>query len=279
MSLVIFTATGCTRCKIVKHYMDQRQIKYVERDMKAEGKEEFQNFYKMNRSAVFRGPEGIEFPIIVDGSNIRQSIGAAIAYLHAGEKLDGFFGVGTLHQEWVDGIHLSQGDPAYGDELIQVLQYLKSNQLKLQVDTDGRNSEILERVIDEGLANVLIMNVLGPLELYPQILEQDVDGQDIRKSLGLLCRCQEARLQTTIRAVKRKDGSLSYLTPAELAATAEFIQTTTGSNKWRYLIKHLPPGESADNVRQGIKALQWSELFPYRAKARDYQVYTEIERT
>lgn len=279
MGLTIFTATGCTRCKIVKRYMDEQQIEYVEKDMKAEGKEEFQNFYKANRSAVFRGPEGIEFPIIVDGSNIRQSIGAAIAYLHAGEKLDGFFSVGTLHKEWVDGIHLSQGNPAYGDELIQALQYLKSNNLKLQIDTDGRNSEILRRVLEEGLAAVLIVNVLGPLELYPQILAQEVDREDILKSLSLLNQFPESKLQTTIRPVKRENSSLSYLTPDEVAATAKLIQAVTGSNKWSYLIKQCKPEESKNKAAQGIKPLQPSELFSYRTKAREYQVYTEIERT
>jgi pyruvate formate lyase activating enzyme len=278
MSLTIFSATGCARCKIVKRFMEERQIEYVEKDMKAEGKEDFQNFYKANRSAVFRGPDGVEFPIIVDGGNIRQSIGAAIAYLHAGEKLDGFFSVGTLHGEWVNGIHLSQGNPAYGDELFQALQYIKSNNLKLQIDTDGRNSEILRRVLEEGLADVLIVNVLGPLELYPQILGRDVDPQDILKSLSLLSKFPDSKLQTTIQPVKREDGSLSYLTPAEVAAAAKLIQETTGSNKWKYLIKQFKPGESINKAGQGIKPLQSSELFGYRTKARDYQVHTEIER-
>lgn len=278
MSITIFTATGCTRCKIVKGYMEARQIEYVEKDMKAEGKDEFQSFYKANRNAVFRGPDGIEFPIIIDGKNIRQSIGAAIAYLHAGEKLDGYFSVGTLHKEWVDGIHLSGGNPEYGDELIQVLKYIKGNNMKLQIDTDGRNSQILERVIAENLADVLIMDVIAPLELYGQILEKEINPEEIVKSLSVLTQFSEAKLQTIIRPVRRGDGSSSYLTPDEIAEIARLIQERTGSNKCRYLLKLFKPQDSNAKEFQKIAPLPANQLFSYRTKAREFQVFAEIEK-
>ncbi|MDQ7096175.1 hypothetical protein REC12_21500 [Desulfosporosinus sp. PR] len=277
MSVIIYKVTGCTRCKIVERYMDEHQIEYVEKDVKAEGKDEFQAFYKAKRNAIFRGPDGIEFPIIVDGDIIRQTIGAAIAYLHAGEKLDGFFSVGTLHKEWVDGIHLSEGNMAYKDEFIQVLRYIKSNAMKLQIDTDGRNSGLLQQVIEEGLADVLLMNVLAPLELYPQILGDAVDGKDILNSLSLLGQFPAAKFQTTIRPLKREDGSLSYLTPSEVAATAKLMQDGTGSNKCNYMLKPVSQ-ESKVLARQGIEPLPSNQLLSYRSKARDYQVYTELEK-
>ena len=59
MQITIYTATGCTRCKIVKRFMEERDITYVEKDMKAEGKEEFQSFYKANRSAIFRDRKSV----------------------------------------------------------------------------------------------------------------------------------------------------------------------------------------------------------------------------
>ncbi|AET66913.1 hypothetical protein Desor_1251 [Desulfosporosinus orientis DSM 765] len=278
MSITIFTATGCTRCKIVKGYMEAHQIDYVEKDMKAEGKDEFQSFYKANRNAVFRGPDGIEFPIITDGKNIRQSIGAAIAYLHAGEKLDGYFSVGTLHKEWVDGIHLSGGNPEYGDELIQVLKYIKGNNMKLQIDTDGRNSHILERVIAENLADVLIMDVIAPLELYGQILGKEIKPEEIVKSLNVITIFPEPKLQTLIRPVRRADGSISYLTPDEIAGIAKLIQEGTGSNKCRYFLKTFKSQDSTDKELQKVDPLKSTQLFSYRTKARTFQVFAEIEK-
>ena len=70
MSNLLFTATGCTRCKIVKSFLDEQGISYTEKDVRSDGKEEFQAFYKANRSSIYRSPEGIEFPIFTDGAEL-----------------------------------------------------------------------------------------------------------------------------------------------------------------------------------------------------------------
>ncbi|MGI6227750.1 MAG: hypothetical protein ACOYJ1_16035, partial [Peptococcales bacterium] len=206
MEITIYTATGCARCKIVKAVMEERGISYIEKDMKAEGKEEFQAFYKANRSAIFRGPDGIEFPIIYDGENIRQSIGASIAFLYSGKKLDGFFTPGILHKEWVDGIHVSGGNPEYAEEFLTVLRYLKDHNMKLQMDTNGKNSAILQKILDENLADVMIMNVLGPQELYSQIAGEEIDIDDVKASLAIIANFPKFKVETVVTPVVRQDG-------------------------------------------------------------------------
>ncbi|MFZ5943514.1 MAG: glutaredoxin domain-containing protein [Bacillota bacterium] len=263
MNITVYTTTGCTRCKIVKAFMEERNISYEEKDMKAQGKEDFQVFYKENRSSIFRGPDGIEFPIITDSSEIRQGIGASIAYLQAGKNLEEFFTVGTLHKEWVNGIHVSGGRLEWADDFIQVLSYLKGSNMKLQVDTNGKNSSILQQIQLKGLADLVVMNLLGPEEIYNIILG-GIDIEDIKKSLSLITQFPEYRIETTILPVEREGGTFSYLTPQEICETAKLISEITGSNKIPYLIKgfNLSP----------------SQLLTYRSKARAYQVFTEIEK-
>lgn len=256
--------------------MEERGIPYVEKDMKAEGKEDFQAFYKANRSEVFRGPDGIEFPILYDGENIRQSIGAAIAFLHAGKKLDGFFTVGTLHKEWVNGIHISSGDPQYAQEFISVLKFLKGKHMKLQIETNGKNSGILRQVLDEKLADVMIMNVLGPEQLYSQLAGEDVDIEDIKASLALIQNFPEFKIQTVIAPVIREDGTVSYLTPEEIAQTAKLVEEGTGSKKTPYILKAFNPKETQNAAFKKIEPI--SNLLPYRSKARTYQVFADIEK-
>lgn len=278
MSITIYSATGCTRCKIVKGFMEDKGISYEEHDMKAEGKEAFQKFYGANRKAIFRGPDGVEFPIIVDGTEIRQSIAATIAYLHGGKNLDGFFSVGTLHKEWVNGIHVSGGDSEHAEEFLEVLRFLKSNNMKLQIDTNGKNADILKRILDEGLAEVMIMNVLGPRELYSTILGEEVDTEEIAKSMALVMQFPEYKFETTIAPVIRQDGEISYLTPTEIGATAKFIKEGTGNMKAPYLLKLFKPKECKDARFKGVEALAGSDVFPYRTQARAHQVFVEIEK-
>ncbi|MHB8073637.1 thioredoxin domain-containing protein [Desulfosporosinus fructosivorans] len=75
MSWVLFTATGCTRCKIVKSFMVNKGIPFEEKDMKTDGKEDFKKFYSANRGFITRGQDGVEFPVLTDGLEIRQGIG------------------------------------------------------------------------------------------------------------------------------------------------------------------------------------------------------------
>ncbi|MCF8039936.1 MAG: hypothetical protein K9K79_11535, partial [Desulfohalobiaceae bacterium] len=152
MSNQVYSATGCVRCKILKSFLSSQGIPYEEYDMKAEGKEQFQAFYKNNRKYIYRGEHGVVFPIYTDGQAIKQGMTATLGYAYGGSQLDGFFSVGSLSKEWVDGIHISDGDARYSEEFLGVLRYLKKNNLKLQVDTDGRNSELLKQVLDEKMA-------------------------------------------------------------------------------------------------------------------------------
>lgn len=275
MTITIFSVTGCVRCKIAKNFMSEQGISFVEKNMKEEGKEDFQAFYKANRNAIFRGPEGIEFPIIYDGENIRQSIGAVMAFLYHGKKLDGFFSVGTMHKEWVDGIHVSGGNPKYTEEFLEVLRFLKNNNFKLQVDTNGKNSSILKRILEENLADVLIMNVFGPEKLYGQLAGEEIDIEDVKRSLALIPEFPKFKIQTTIVPVTREDGTVNYLTPEEIGETAKFIEEGTGTKKNPYVIKAFNPKTSSNPAYKSLEPLE--NLFPYRSKARMYQVFTEIE--
>ncbi|WP_258358558.1 hypothetical protein [Moorella sulfitireducens (nom. illeg.)] len=281
MCNTIFTVTGCTRCKIVKAFMKETGIAFVEKDIKAEGKDEFQQFYTSNRKNIYRGADGIEFPIFTDGNIIRQGIGPVLAYLYSGEKLDGYFSVGTLHREWVDGIHISSGNPGYAEDFLAVLRYLKGNSMKLKLDTDGRNSYILQMVLDQNLADHVVMNVLGPPELYSRILGEDVDLQDIEKTISLVPQFPEYQFQTTIVPVirhNREPADISYMTPEEIALTASFIEKVTGSKKHPYLIRMFQPREAGDNRLKSLEAIDPKLLFTYRTAARSFQVFADLER-
>lgn len=278
MSFTIYTATGCTRCKIIKQLMDERGIVFEEQDMKAEGKEAFQKFYAANRKAIFRGPEGVEFPLLTDGTAIRQSIGASIAYLLSGNKLDGFFSAGTLHKEWVDGIHVSGGDPVYAADFMAVLRYLKGNHMKLQIDTNGLNSQILQQILDEQLAEVVIMNVLAPRELYRYMVGSNMDIVEVEKTMTLVTQFPEYKFQTLVAPVLRSEGEIGYLTAKEVGETAKFIAEVTGSMKNPYLIKRFNPKECKDERFKTVKPMAAEDLLPYRTAARNHQVFVEVEK-
>jgi glutaredoxin len=281
MSNIVYTATGCSRCKIAKKFMDERGIAYQDFNIKADGKEAFGQFYRTNRSAVYRGKEGIEFPVFTDGTIVRQGVGVVIAFLHAGTRLDGFIGRSELSHGWMDGIHISEGDPALTDTLVEVLGYIKRQGMNLQLDTDGRNPQVLDRLLAEKLGDRVHMEVKGPLNLYGKILGREIEPAEVKKTIEIVTRFPECQFRTTVGPVVRtkvEPPEISYLTPDEVAETARLIQESTGSYKQPYVLRIFEPESASDERLRSIGKLTSSDLLGHRSAARKFQVQTEIEK-
>ena len=281
MSNTIYTATGCTRCKITKKFMHEQGIAFEELDIKGDGMQAFRKFYGANRSSIYRGEEGVEFPVFTDGSAIRQGVAVAIAYLLADTQLDGFIRRCELKHEWIDGLHVSGGDPALADQLVAVLNFLKKSGLKLQLDTNGKNASVLALLLEQGLGDRIAMEVKGPAGLYPALLDETIDPAEIEKSISLVAKFPEYEFYTTVAPVIRpadEEPQISYLTPEEIAETAGLIESVTGSKKHPYQLRSFDPQACSDEKLKGIEALPSSEMFKYRTAARRHMVLTEVEK-
>jgi pyruvate formate lyase activating enzyme len=258
--------------------MEENSIDFETFDIKAEGKDAFAQFYRANRSDVYRDKDGIDFPVFTNGSIIRQGVSVVVSYLLAEDKLDGYISRSILHGEWIDGFDISGGDPEQADLLIEVLQFLKKSGLKIQLTTNGQNSSVLEKVLNKNLGDRLIMEVKGPASLYQGLIGKDIDAYDISQSIGLATKFPEYSFHTAVAPVMRTDGTVSYLTPEEIAETAKMIEEASGSKKHPYRLKALDLQEVKDEQLKSADPLAESEMFKYRTAARRYQVMTEIDK-
>jgi pyruvate-formate lyase-activating enzyme/glutaredoxin len=279
VSYTIYSAKGCVRCNITKTFMKEQGMAYEDVDIKGEGMDAFRKFYAANRKSVYRGEEGLEFPILSDGTAVLQGVGVAIAYLQSGNKLDAFIGRSELSHGWIDGLNISGGDPTMADDLIALLKYLKAGGLQLQLDTNGKNSLILERLLDEGIGDRVILSVKGPLSLYNKILGEDIEPADIEKTISLVPRFPEYEISTTIAPVRREGepSEISYLMPDEIGETAKLI-SEAGGDELPYLLRVFDPETCPDKQMNEIEILPSSAMFKYRTAAREYLSKTEIAK-
>jgi pyruvate formate lyase activating enzyme len=280
MSLILFTAAGCARCAIAKKFLAENGLAYDEHDAIEEGKEVFGQFYRAHRSAIFRGKEGIEFPVLAQNGEIRQGVASVTAWLQAGAKLDGFIGRSELSKGWVGGLHVSGGDPAAVDELVAVLGFLKKNGMKLELETDGRNANVLERLLELGLGDRVVMDIKGPRALYSQIIGAAIDTEDVGRTMSLVARFPEYRFETMVTPVTRAASAaerISYLTPEDIAEAARWLKESTGSHRQPYFLKVFDPQSSADDGFRSAETLSPSALVRHRTAARKHQVLTEVQ--
>lgn len=278
MNYTLYSTEGCARCKILKARMAELGLGYEEYDFKGEGKEAFQKFYAANRKSIYRGAEGVEFPVLTDGTAIKQGVGAALAYLEGGTAMDGFFRIGVLRKEWLDGIDLSGGSAGQSETVLRVLRFLKQNAMKMVIETNGKNPALLETVLAEELAAKIIMNVLGPQEMYSALAGERIEPQDVERSIALAAQFGACQFQTVVVPVRRSPEVINYMTPEEIGAAAKWIETATGSKKQPYLIKFYRQSAADAAELKELAPLAPNQFFPYRTAARAYQVSVEIEK-
>jgi pyruvate formate lyase activating enzyme len=258
--------------------LQEKGIAYEEHDIKGEGRDLFGPFYRAHRSAIFRGPEGIEFPVLGDGTSVRQGVGVVIGYLHSATKLDGFIGRSDLAKGWIDGLHVSGGDPAMADDLLAVLGFLKKSGLKLQLDTNGKNSFLLESLLELGLGDRAVMDLKGPQSLYRAMLGEEIDPSEITRTMEVVAKFPEYRFETTVTPVRRESGSVSYLSPEEIEETARWLKRATGSQKQPYLLRLFDPETCLDERCRAMEKLPPQALLRYRTAARKHQALTDVEK-
>jgi glutaredoxin len=282
MGLTLFTAAGCARCQIARKFMAAKDLAFEAHDAVGEGKELFGQFYRAQRASIRRGAEGVEFPVLADGSEVRQGVAAVIAWLQAGPRLAGFIGRSELSKGWVGGLQVSQGDPAALEDLAVVLGFLKRNGLKLQLDTDGRNAAVLQHLLEHGLGDRVVMDLKGPRALYAALVGAPVDPEEITRSMALAVRFPEVRFETTVAPVTPAGGGpegTRCLTPEEVAATAEWLKAATGSHRQPYVLRVPAPQAGPGDRRPSSARPQPSDLFRHRTAARRHQVLAEIDTT
>ena len=66
MSITLYTVTGCVRCRMVRQFLKERSQTYRSHDTLGEGKLAFHSFYQANRQKIYRGADGVEFPLYCD---------------------------------------------------------------------------------------------------------------------------------------------------------------------------------------------------------------------
>ncbi len=277
MNPTLFTAVACSRCNITKKFLQEKGSAYQECVINGDGKDLFGDFYRAHRNLIYRGRDGIEFPILADSASIRQGVAAVIAYLQEGTKLDGFIGRSGGIKGWIDGLHISKGNPAYLDALVTLLGFLKENGLKLQLDTNGKNASVLRTLFEKGLGDRVVMELMGPRRLYALLLGEEIVPAEVERTLEKVIRFPEYRFETTVAPLLNHHG-IRFLTPEEIQETAKWLQEITGSHKQPYLLRIFDPETCSKESLKSVEKLPMGALYPYRTAARRYQVLTEIEK-
>lgn len=122
------------------------------------------------------------------------------------EELLGFL---KKRQGILEGVAISGGEPLLNEDMPELLREIKALGYKVKLDTNGSYPERLERVISQGLADRVAMDIKNSPELYPLTVGRgDFDISPVEHSKELLLSgAVEYEFRTTVvRGLHTKDS-------------------------------------------------------------------------
>jgi len=128
----------------------------------------FRCHYCYNKSLVLNSPELIE----LDEDKIIEKL--------------------SQRKNLIDGVVISGGEPTLQKELPEFILKIKELGLKVKLDTNGTNPDMMQKLMDRGLVDFIAMDIKAPLEKYEQITGVKADLDAIRRSIKILLNLKDS---------------------------------------------------------------------------------------
>jgi len=90
------------------------------------------------------------------------------------------------NRDFVDGIVITGGEPTLYPDLKDLLSEFKKMGLKIKLETNGSNPEMLKNLVDAGLVDFVAMDIKTCFDKYKEIIGVDVDIEKIKESIHIV---------------------------------------------------------------------------------------------
>ncbi len=150
--------------------------------------------------------------------------------------LESVMGYLKKNTSWVDGVVISGGEPTLHSGLKELLKRLKAMELRVKIDTNGTNPDLLEDFVREGLVDCIAMDIKAPLEEenYWEVTKRHCNVQDIGRSVRVIIESGlEHEFRTTVCP--------SYLGEEEIEDIARSLRGAK-----RYVLQSFRPTNCLD---------------------------------
>lgn len=274
MEITLYTAPDCIRCKIVKAFLNDRNIPYGTIDFKAQS-EEFNTFYRTNRPKIYRNPEGVEFPLFYNGEVIRQGSGEVIAYMLSGDALKNSGAVtrSDLLHGWISGLYLSCCPKDQEENFLTLVKHLAAGGLTVCMQTDGRNSALLEKILALNVITKLQLNILGDSKVYEALYGAPLDKEDLAKTIALVKGFANSEIRYMASPLT-VDGQVSWPTRAMALEAGKMVFDACGDHQLPITVDKVT-AEMPQGL-QGLKPVEDALMLKYRSALRENLFKAEL---
>lgn len=91
------------------------------------------------------------------------------------------------NQEFLDGVVITGGEPTIHKDLPLLIAQFRNMGMKVKLDTNGTNPNMLEDLIGGGMLDYVAMDVKAPLgPKYEEVVRARVDLDSIKRSIAII---------------------------------------------------------------------------------------------
>lgn len=161
---------------------------------------------------------------------------------------------------WVDGVVITGGEPTLHRNLDELIGAFSSLEIKVRLDTNGTNPDVLEDLIKRRLVQCVAMDIKAPLreEKYEEVVGATINLSNIKRSIELIMNSGiEYEFRTTVCP--------TFLDESDIV---EIARTIKGAQ--RYVLQGFKPNNCLDSEMLNITPYPIETLRRFAESARAY---------
>ncbi len=199
----------------------------------------------------FRCPYCHNQDLVIPGKTAKEiSEEEVLSYLRDNNKL-------------LDAAEITGGEPTLHQDLPDFIQKIRELGLLIKLDTNGTNSEMLKKLLDDNLLNYVAMDIKAPIEFHKY--NKAIGGtlteklfSNVKKSILLLLNSEiQYEFRTTIVP--------GLLTKKDVVKICSFIK-----NANQFSLQQFNPENTLDKKFQKLKPVEENEIISLIAECKHY---------
>ncbi len=155
----------------------------------------------------------------------------------------------------LDGVAFTGGEPLLRPELPELMRRIRTLGYAVKLDTNGTRPEALERILAEGLADYVAMDVKNSPGRYAETCGVDtMDLSPVRASIDLLRRgAADYEFRTTVTAELHDEESFAAIGPMIEGAKRYFLQPFADRDTVAFAGFHAPDAAAMQRYAEIVR--------------------------
>lgn len=158
---------------------------------------------------------------------------------------------------FLDAIVISGGEPTLQPDLLPVLSRIKSLGYLVKLDTNGSRPDVIQDILEKGLADYIAMDIKAPVYKYQEMAGVPVNTDRIQQSVSLIQQSGRQYEFRTTAAPGLSEGDLLRIGDWIAGSDAYWLQTFRAPSEKRLVDETC---RESDALKKNDLEAVWNQL-------------------